>query len=276
MTSQPKRLIGIRSGVRSGVQVGIDRIGGSRLDPAVAAFAAASGATDLAGLDELIRYVRSEGLLPNFRIYPMKAAQNAGSGSTVYGIGSLTANNMTLVNSPTWEADGITFNGTNQYMEAGDFLDASTLTVFVKTDQLSAATGTQMLLEQATSISNISRRAFYGINSNLQMQRSTDGTTTNREFATKNSYYTVSEILTVLQWISGGGRSLWKNKTLNSFDTLFSPNTSAFDSSAPVRMFADAFSVGFNNCQAKAAAFLLGPTPTTTQRETITDLINAL
>lgn len=82
-----------------------------QLDPLVAAFAATTGATDLSGLDALIRYVRGEGLIANFRIFPFKAAQNAGSGATVYGIGGLTSNDVSLFSSPTWQSDGIDLDG---------------------------------------------------------------------------------------------------------------------------------------------------------------------
>src|SRR6056297_2999065 len=70
------------------------------IEPEVQAFAAESGATDLTGLNTLTRYLKQEGLYDNFVIYPMKSAQNAGSGATVYGLGGLNTNDMTLVNSP--------------------------------------------------------------------------------------------------------------------------------------------------------------------------------
>ena len=90
------------------------------LDADVKAFKEESGATSVGGLNNLVRYLKSESLYDNFVIYPMKSAQNAGSGSTVYGLGGLTSNNMTLVNSPTWGSGGVTFaSASSQYGNIG-------------------------------------------------------------------------------------------------------------------------------------------------------------
>jgi len=113
------------------------------LDADVLAFAAASGATDLAALDALTRYVKAEELWDNFRAYPMKSTQNAGSGATVYGLGGLTANNMTLVNAPSWGAGGINFAGTTQYGNTAHIPASPDVTVFTRANSLWGATANQ-------------------------------------------------------------------------------------------------------------------------------------
>jgi hypothetical protein len=51
--------------------------------------------------------------------WPLRSAQNAGTGSTAYSLGGLGTYNGTLVNGPTWGADGLSFAKTSsQYMEA--------------------------------------------------------------------------------------------------------------------------------------------------------------
>jgi hypothetical protein len=82
----------------------------------IAAFAAESGATDLTGLTNLVVYLKQENLYDNFVIYPMKSAQNAGSGSTVYSLGGLTTVDLTIVAGAPWTSAGIDLNGTNQWM----------------------------------------------------------------------------------------------------------------------------------------------------------------
>jgi len=79
------------------------------IDSDVQAFATESGATDLTGLNDLVVYLKGQGLYSDFVIYPMIAAQNAGSGSTVYGLGGWTTNDIATTNSPTWSAGGVDF-----------------------------------------------------------------------------------------------------------------------------------------------------------------------
>lgn len=255
------------------------------IDPLVAAFAAESGATDLGGLNTLISYVRAEGLINNFVIYPMKSAQNAGSGSTVYGLGGLTTNDMTLLNSPTWGSTGITFNGTNQYGEIADFLGSDTLTVF---DRFTIDT------PQATD-SVIIRQADFGLSQgswlvttndtgagNISIGRSSNGTTTSSFFEVyfgDDANFDNVDVTLVAQWVDGGGRSLWSNKTSVSLSLASgTTQTSRFNSTAPIHVMARESSgspAGFIAGLQTAPAFLHGSV-TTAQREKITDLINAL
>jgi hypothetical protein len=103
----------------------------SSLDPAVRAFRGASGATDLRGINSLVKYLRPEGLFSGHRLLPFKSAQNAGTGSTAFCIGGATEGHATLVNSPTWGASAMTFNNSTQYATIPDFLGTETLTVWV-------------------------------------------------------------------------------------------------------------------------------------------------
>jgi hypothetical protein len=81
----------------------------SAYDPDLAAFITATGATNTESLGDLVTYLKAENLWTSSRIYPMKAAQNAGSGSIAYGLGGLSTGNVSLVSSPTWGASGIDF-----------------------------------------------------------------------------------------------------------------------------------------------------------------------
>ena len=82
---------------------------GSRLDADAAAFAAASGATDVAALSEFVKGVKALGLWNSMVCWPLRSSQNAGTGTTAYSLGGLGTYNGTLVNGPVWGADGITF-----------------------------------------------------------------------------------------------------------------------------------------------------------------------
>jgi hypothetical protein len=250
------------------------------------AFAAASGATDLQPLDNLFRYVIGAGLWSNFRIYPQKSAQNAGSGSTVFGAGALTSNNGTLIGSPTWGAGGITFNTSTQLMRISDFLGTATLTVWVRRNGALANGGTVFaewdLGTNERSIRLLENTARIDA---YQIDRSADGSPNTavpgvEQFRSLADAWPTSDSIAVAQWINGGNRFVWSNNLSISIARFAGlDQTQRFNSTADITQNCNLNNnspTNFNGGEYTALAFLEGPEPTTTQRETITDLINAL
>lgn len=253
-------------------------------DPAITAFKAASGATDLAANDALARYIRAQGLMSATRCYPMKSAQNAGSGATVHGWGELTANNITLVNSPTWGASGVVLNGTNQCAQADDFLDASTLYVFARVKHASATPTTNQVIVAQRDFTSVNGSWFLALRGDIsgdpyRIYRSQDGT----ENAGKYEMYdtsgppldTVNTL--VCGFVDGGGRSLWRNKSSLALTlSVGEAQTTRKNSAAKINIGA------INNTPAAFAAMdvisvlFVQSSITDAQREAITDLINAL
>jgi len=135
-----------------------------------------------------------------------------------------------------------------------------------------------MFFDQGVSDGQLSRRAFIGSGGNgeLDMQRTPDGSLTGRESADNVGFATANDDCYVLQWVDGDGRSAWVNKVSKSL-TVSNANTAAYNSSSPINIYADTFggASGFFDGTAHALAFITS-TLTTTQRETITDLINEL
>jgi len=262
----------------------LKQYGGRGLDPLVSAFKAESGATDTSGLNALIKYVRGEGLINNFVIYPMKSAQNAGSGSTVYGLGGLTALDATLVNSPTWGATGITFNGTTQYGMLTDFLATETLTVFQRmASSYAAADNLDTLLSQWDTGANDRSWSMEWNGAgggSLLLNRSLDGGAVNFEsYSTPKANFDNLDVCAVAQWIDGGTRACWSNKVSESLSLeAGSAQTARKNSAAKIGImcgFTSGTAQRYAPGLVKSSAFLTG-TVTTTQRETITDFINAL
>jgi hypothetical protein len=201
---------------------------------------------------------------------------NYNSGSTVKVLGNLTANDMTLVNGPTWGASGLAFaSASSQYGSIADFLGSETLTVFARM-QLNDATPAlpNMFFDQGAGLTDLSRRAYTNTTGDVQLQRSSAGTTGSREFANSAGAGTTEDITSVFQWVDGSGRNFWQNKTSKSL-SVTSANTSAYNSSGPVFFACDLLLGSFFDGTAHALAFITG-TLTTAQRETITDLINEL
>jgi hypothetical protein len=87
----------------------LNALRGPSVDPDAAAYAAASGATDVAALSAFVKGVKDLGLWESMVCWPLRSTQNAGTGTTAYSLGGLGTYNGTLVNGPTWGADGLAF-----------------------------------------------------------------------------------------------------------------------------------------------------------------------
>lgn len=93
------------------------RAWGGGIDPDAQAFIDASGATDIQGINDFVKGVKALGLWSSMVCWPLRSSQNAGTGSTAYSLGGLGTYNGTLVNGPTWGADGVSFGGNTQSIQ---------------------------------------------------------------------------------------------------------------------------------------------------------------
>ena len=57
--------------------------------------------------------INALGLWNSMVCWPLRSTQNAGTGTTAYSLGGLGTFNGTLVGGPTWEADGVAYDGVN-------------------------------------------------------------------------------------------------------------------------------------------------------------------
>jgi len=87
-------------------------------DADATAFAAASGATDVAALSAFVKGVKELGLWNSMVCWPLRSSQNAGTGTTAYSLGGLGAFHGTLTNGPVWNSNGIYTDGVNDSVEA--------------------------------------------------------------------------------------------------------------------------------------------------------------
>lgn len=110
------------------------------LDADAAAHIAATGATDVVALDAWVRGLKALGIWNDIVCWPMRAAQNHGTGTVLRSLGGLGAFNGTLVNGPTWGADGIFMNATTKAVALPSSADSflanlrSSFVVFVSGD----------------------------------------------------------------------------------------------------------------------------------------------
>jgi hypothetical protein len=95
-------------------------------DADATAFAAASGATDVAALSAFVKGVKELGLWSNMVCWPLRSTQNAGTGTTAYSLGGLGTFDGELIDGPTWNSDGINTSPTNSYIRINqDFLNGT-------------------------------------------------------------------------------------------------------------------------------------------------------
>jgi hypothetical protein len=79
-----------------------------------------AGVSDAAArlqLNEFVRGVKALGLWNSMVCWPLRSTQNAGTGTTAYSLGGLGTFNGTLVNGPTWGADGVASDQTNKNIQ---------------------------------------------------------------------------------------------------------------------------------------------------------------
>jgi len=92
-----------------------------------------AGVTDATAKQQINAFVvgvKALGLYNNMVCWTLRSAQNKGSGTTAYSLGGLGTYNGTLTNGPTWGTDGITFDGTNDYISTTLTSGFSAVSVF--------------------------------------------------------------------------------------------------------------------------------------------------
>ena len=103
----------IKGGIRIG---GLSRISG--FDADAAAYFERAGVTDATAKSQISAFVigiKALGLYNNMVSWPLRSAQNKGSGTTAYSLGGLQTSNATLTGAG-WTSDGVSFSGSTQYI----------------------------------------------------------------------------------------------------------------------------------------------------------------
>jgi hypothetical protein len=100
-----------------GLRLGSGTFAGFDAD-AVAYFvrAGVTDATAKGQINGFVKGIKDLGLWSSIISWPLRSSQNAGTGTTAYSLGGAGAFNGTLTNGPTWSADGVVFDGVNDYI----------------------------------------------------------------------------------------------------------------------------------------------------------------
>ena len=117
--------------IKGGIRIG--GLGISGFDADAAAYFDRAGVTDATAktqINSFVKGVKDLGLYNNMASWLFRSTQNAGTGTTAYSLGGFGTFNGTLTNGPTWGTDGITFDGTNDYISTALTSGFSAVSVF--------------------------------------------------------------------------------------------------------------------------------------------------
>ena len=123
-----------------GLGLGAQIKGSNSFDPDALRYFATAGVTDATGRSQIntfVRGIKSLGLYNNMVAWPLRSTQNAGTGTTAYSLGGLGVYNGTLTNGPTWGTGGVTFDGTDDYIDTAFTTALSEYSVFSTTEMTS-------------------------------------------------------------------------------------------------------------------------------------------
>jgi hypothetical protein len=251
-------------------------IGGNRfypLDADALAFGATSGATDIRPLSNLARGIKNLGLWSNFASWPQKSAQNAGTGATVFMLGGASAGSGTLVNGPTWGASGIAYtSASSQYMDTN-------------------STATALGIESTTTAHHIFHRVKRNIGGPWSSSNFNSGNPDNviglasvsivnlRAGAISSNivgtFLENEDVTVVHSYYSNRNFEAFTNKTSLGTGTLTGADAGNFESNITLRVGRWGNLSSYSDATCIAAVYIKG-TISSSQREAITDLINAL
>jgi len=105
--------------IKGGIRIG--GLGISGFDSDAAAYFERAGVTDAtakAQINAFVKGMKDLSLYNNMICWPLRSAQNKGSGTTAYGLGGIGIYNATLINGPTWGTDEISLDGVNDSFSA--------------------------------------------------------------------------------------------------------------------------------------------------------------
>jgi len=95
--------------------------------------AGVTNATAKAQINAFVKGVKALGLWSNLVCWPLRSAQNKGSGTTAYSLGGYSINNGTLSSAGLWGTDGLALVNSSTFINTGLTLGAYPDSLFVVT-----------------------------------------------------------------------------------------------------------------------------------------------
>jgi len=82
---------------------------------------------DINSVSDFVKGLKILNLWGNIVFWPLRSAQNAGAGNTIYSLGSFGRFDATKTNGILWQANGLLANTASQYVSFSDPIDLTTL-----------------------------------------------------------------------------------------------------------------------------------------------------
>jgi hypothetical protein len=117
--------------IKGGIRIG--GLGISGYDADAVAYFERAGVTDATAkgqINAFVKGVKDLGLYSSMVSWPLRSAQNAGTGTTAYSLGGLQISNATLTGAG-WTSEGVSFSGNTQYMSSDLTNIAKDATLFI-------------------------------------------------------------------------------------------------------------------------------------------------
>jgi hypothetical protein len=214
-----------------------------------------------------VRGMKTLGLWQNMVSWPMRSYQNAGTGSTVYSLGGLSNNTMSLVNSPTWALSGINFNAP-QYGTVSDFINDRAFNLFIRSVQSTSKTAYARQWSKGTV--SPSQFGYTQFDSATVGRFRVNSNGTSRFF----NYDSNQDNTIVYSWEPNTLQSVWQNKILID-STLSGSLTSNLPDIGNFFLNADS-NTGTQSIGTYANLTFYEGSLTTTQRDKVTEFINTI
>jgi hypothetical protein len=133
----------------------------SSFDNDARTFINTSGAIDRAAINHFVKGIKRLGLWSSMVCWPLRSAQNAGTGSTAYSLGGLGTYNGTLVNGPTWGADGVDFAAATSQTKTDAFgLPTFPMSSIVVGRRVSGSGNVQWEYRDVSTNRSVAKRAY--------------------------------------------------------------------------------------------------------------------
>ena len=268
--------------IRSRVRPRLGGIGAAYLDPATLAFQSATGASDLAGVDAVVRYLKAESLFNSAMFLPLKSAQNYGTGALAHVIGGLTSGDFTINNGAPWAGDGVALNGSNQFLAKADFLGDGDFVVLIGYSSATESDAVHNTLFSQWEGTTNDRSIWLRMDdeSPISAFRDSSGAGNSENYGITTGGF-ISGANVAYRAIDGGGRDIWINGAKQTLSLIGSSTdqTSRHNSSASVAIGAINADSGASRLAAATIKHCLvidGSSVSDSNIETLTSLTDAL
>jgi hypothetical protein len=132
-------------------------------------------------ISDFVRGIKSLGLWNSMVCWPLRASQNAGGGTTAFSLGGLGQFNGSLVNAPTWGANGMVATTSNSYVQTSVPFNYATIGAYsgIGVGNIPSGINTRMIGTNAATTTSVATTSTNGAYATFDQFGSTPWIVTN-------------------------------------------------------------------------------------------------